>query len=107
MLHQAGHGLEVSGAHLAGVGPLRDILLTPAVVLQLGHAPDELAGGLVLGDEVEHLASGVIRAPAPGAGPGLDVLHRVDGAAEPLLATQGTGNVSRLVNLLKLCREKM
>ena len=92
MLHQTGHGLEVSGAHLAGVGPLGVVLLTPAVV----HASEDLADALVLGDEVNHC-----RYP----GPSLHVLHRVDGAANPLLATQGTGNVSRLVNLLKLCRE--
>ena len=87
VLHQAGHSFEVSGAHLTSVGALRDVLLTPAVVLQLRHASDELAGGLILADELEHLAPGVILAPALGAGSGLHVLHRVDGPAEPLLAT--------------------
>ena len=105
VLHQAGHSFEVSGAHLTGVGALGDVLLTPAMVLQLRHAPDELAGGLVIADELEHLAPGVILAPAPGAGSGLHVLHRVDGAAEPLLATQGTGNIPRLMNLQELCIE--
>ena len=99
VLHEAGHVLEVSGAHLTGVGPLGDVLLAPAVILQLGHAPDKLAGGLVPADEVKHLAPGIVLAPTPGAGPGLHVLHSVDGAAEPLLAAQGTSHVPGLVNL--------
>ena len=70
VLHQAGHGLEVSGAHLAGVGPLGDVLLTPAVVLQLGHAPDELADGLVLGNEIkDHGGSPAkVQIPLPSLG---------------------------------------
>ena len=71
------------------------------MVLQLGHAPDKLTGSLIPADEVKHLAPSVALAPAPGAGPGLHVLHSVDGAPEPLLATQGAGNIPGLVNLNK------
>ena len=107
VLHQAGHSFEVSGAHLTSVGTLRDVLLTPAVVLQLRHASDEMEGGLVIADKLEHLAPGVILAPALGAGSGLHVLHRVDGPAELLLATQGTGNIPMLMNLQELCRDNI
>ena len=69
------------------------------MILQLGHAPDKLAGDLVPADEVEHLAPGIVLAPTSGASPGLHVLHSVDGTAEPLLSTQRTGDVPGLVNL--------
>ena len=48
----------------------RGYLLTPAVVLQLGHAPDELADGLVLGNEIKDLGGSPakVQIPLPSLG---------------------------------------